>query len=149
MHGKVVHLVQRAPPAANQNGNRSASPQPQRRHTRGFDAGNAMYLGSVAFPSNLMDSQGIVPPPPTHSFAGSRLNVARRMLRRAEAVLNVLENPQTRTSETNPPEETQDEVTPLLEARVIVPTNQINSIDEAMVLSAVQDTLLNAGSLYV
>lgn len=78
VHGKVVHLVQRQPPTANQNSNRSASPQPQRRNVRGFDSGNAMYLGSVAFPSNLMESQGIVPPPPTHSLAGSRLNVAKR-----------------------------------------------------------------------
>lgn len=70
------------------------------------------------------------------------------MLRRAETVLNLLENPQTRTTENNPPEEPQDEVTPLFEARVIVPTNQMNEpIDEALVLSAVQDTLLNAGSL--
>lgn len=78
VNGKVVHLVQRAPPAHNQNSGRSTSPQPQRRNVRSFDAGNAMYLGSVAFPSNLMESQGIVPPPPTHSLAGSRLNVAKR-----------------------------------------------------------------------
>lgn len=72
------------------------------------------------------------------------------MLRRAETVLNLLENPQARTTETNPPEESQDEVTPLFEARVIVPTSQMNEpIDEAFVLSAVQDTLLNAGSLYI
>lgn len=72
------------------------------------------------------------------------------MLRRAEAVLNLLENPQARPSETNPPEETQDEVTPIFEARVIVPTNQMNEpIDEALVLSAVQDTLLNASSMSV
>lgn len=74
----MVHLVQRAPPAANQGGARSTSPQPERRNVRNFDTSNAMYLGSVAFPSSLMESQGIVPPPPTHSLAGSRLNVAKR-----------------------------------------------------------------------
>lgn len=43
-----------------------------------MEQGNAMYLGSMAFPGNLMEQQGIVPPPPTHSLSGSRLNVARR-----------------------------------------------------------------------
>jgi hypothetical protein len=67
-----VHLVYRAPPSLNQNGNRPPSPQPERRQFRG---GNAMYLGSMAVPAGLMDS---VPPLPTHSLAASRLNVARR-----------------------------------------------------------------------
>lgn len=71
-----------------------------------------------------------------------------RMLRRAEAVLSILENPQARNSETNPPEEAQDEVTPVFEAQVIVPNNQMNdTLNEALVLSAVQNTLLNATSM--
>lgn len=148
VNGKVVHLVQRAPPgAAPRPNSRSSSPQPQRRGFRGFrglEQGNAMYLGSMAFPGNLMESQGIVPPPPTHSLSGSRLNVAKRMLRRAEAVIQLLENPSTRPQEQSPPEENQEEeVTPVIEARVIVPTNNSESIDEAMVLNAVQNSLLN------
>ncbi|XP_018580281.1 large proline-rich protein bag6 isoform X2 [Anoplophora glabripennis] len=151
VNGKVVHLVQRAPPgAAPRPNSRSSSPQPQRRGFRGFrglEQGNAMYLGSMAFPGNLMESQGIVPPPPTHSLSGSRLNVAKRMLRRAEAVIQLLENPSTRPQEQSPPEENQEEeVTPVIEARVIVPTNNSESIDEAMVLNAVQNSLMNAAT---
>nr|CAI5828195.1 unnamed protein product [Callosobruchus analis] len=146
VNGKVVHLVQRAPPSATDRSNsRSASPQPPRRTLRGFrglDQGNTMYLGSMAFPSNLMESQGIIPPPPTHSLSGSRLNVARRMLRRAEAVLNLLENPSARPEEQNQTEENQEEeVTPVIEARVIVPNNNgpINDV-----INAVQNSLIEA-----
>lgn len=83
VHGKVVHLVQRAPPSqtVSRSNERSSSPQPQQRRIYRpyrMEQGNAMYLGSMAFPGNLMESQGIVPPPPTHSLSGSRLNVARR-----------------------------------------------------------------------
>lgn len=74
--------MQRAPPLPNQSSTppRSASPQPHtgRRAYRLLEHGNAMYLSAMAFPANLMESQGIVPPPPTHSLAASRLNVARR-----------------------------------------------------------------------
>ncbi|CAH1963100.1 unnamed protein product [Acanthoscelides obtectus] len=146
VNGKVVHLVQRAPPSATpRSSSRSASPQPPRRTFRAFrglDQGNTMYLGSMAFPSNLMESQGIIPPPPTHSLSGSRLNVARRMLRRAEAVLNLLENPSARPEDQNPADENQDEeVTPVIEARVIVPNNN-EPIDD--VINAVQNSLIDA-----
>ncbi|XP_022904804.2 large proline-rich protein bag6 isoform X1 [Onthophagus taurus] len=130
VNGKVVHLVQRAPPTSGQGPTRTASPQPQRRNVRGLEHG--MYVGSMAFPTNLMESQGIVPPPPTHSLAASRLNVAKRMFRRAEAVLNLLENPQLRGNEQPPSEEPQEEVTPVLEARVIVPTNPMDDIMAAV-----------------
>ncbi|KAJ8919800.1 hypothetical protein NQ315_006329 [Exocentrus adspersus] len=149
VNGKVVHLVQRAPPGSTPRpSSRSSSPQPQqRRGFRGFrrlEQANAMYLGSMAFPGNLMESQGIVPPPPTHSLSGSRLNVAKRMLRRAEAIIQLLENPSARSQDQTPPEENQEEVTPVIEARVIVPSSNNEPIDEAMVLNAVQNTLINA-----
>lgn len=143
--GKVVHLVQRAPPSANsQRSSQSStsSSSPFRRIFRGADHGNTMLLGSVAFPSNIMDSQGIVTPPPTHTLAGSRLNVAKRMLLRAEQIISFLENP---NNETEPPDDSQDEVTPVIEARVIVPSNG-EPIDEAFVLSAVQNSIMNRGA---
>ncbi|CAH1106518.1 unnamed protein product [Psylliodes chrysocephalus] len=150
VHGKVVHLVQRPPPGtAPRTNSRPTSPQSQRRGFRGFrglEQGNAMYLGSMAFPGNLMESQGIVPPPPTHSLSGSRLNVARRMLGRAEAVIRLLESPNARHQDqplANENQEEEEEVTPVIEARVIVPSN-IEPIDE--VLNAVQNTLLNASN---
>ncbi|XP_074038258.1 large proline-rich protein bag6-A isoform X3 [Leptinotarsa decemlineata] len=149
VNGKVVHLVHRPPPGMNpRQSSRSSSPQPQRRGFRGFrtmEQGNAMYLGSVAFPGNLMESQGIVPPPPTHSLSGSRLNVARRMLRRAEAVLQLLENPSARSLEPSTAEENQEEeeVTPVIEARVIIPNNT-DPIDE--VLSVVQNSVITAAT---
>lgn len=65
------------------------------------------------------------------------------MLRRAEGVLNQLENPTARGTEQASSEEPQEEVTPVFEARVIVPSNSLNEpIDE--VISAVQNSLLNA-----
>ncbi|GLV33829.1 uncharacterized protein CBL_11286 [Carabus blaptoides fortunei] len=146
VNGKVVHLVQRAPPSATR---RARSPQPtgpsMRRPFGGFNgSANAMYLGSMAFPSGLMEAQGIVPPPPTQSLSGSRLNVARRMIRRAENILNHLEDPQgTRTRE-SPPEETQDEVTPVFAAQVFVPHSHsedpLASISAAV--SAVENDIL-------
>lgn len=56
------------------------------------------------------------------------------MLRRAEAVLTALENPTARSADQPAQEETQEEVTPIFEARVIVPS-------EAVVLSSVSNLL--------
>lgn len=65
------------------------------------------------------------------------------MLRRTENVLNQLENPSARSGQ-SPPEEQQEEVTPVFEARVIVPNSALNEpIDEAFVLSAVQNTIFD------
>lgn len=66
------------------------------------------------------------------------------MLRRAEAVIRVLENPSARPSDQTPPEEPQEEVTPVIEARVIVPSANNEPFNEEMVLSAVHDSLLQA-----
>lgn len=69
------------------------------------------------------------------------------MLRRAETVIGLLENPSSRPQEQTPPEENQEEeVTPVIEARVIVPTNNAESINEAIVMNAVQNSLMNAAA---
>lgn len=69
------------------------------------------------------------------------------MLKRAEAVIKSLEDPQSRPAEQpTPPEEPQEEVTPVFEARVIVPSMN-EPLDEALVLSAVENSLLNVGAV--
>lgn len=71
-----------------------------------------------------------------------------RMLRKAEAVVRLLENPSARPNEQPQPDDNQEEeVTPVIEARVLVPTNENEPIDEAMVLSAVQNSLFNVGAV--
>ena len=70
-----------------------------------------------------------------------------RMLRRADAVITLLENPSARPNDQPSTDEQQEEeVTPIIEARVIVPPGNNETIDEAMVLSAVQNTLFDAAS---
>lgn len=70
------------------------------------------------------------------------------MLRKAEAVVRLLENPSARPNEQPQPEDNQEEeVTPVIEARVIVPSNANEPIDEQMVLSAVQNSLFNVGAM--
>ncbi|KAL1117391.1 hypothetical protein AAG570_004717, partial [Ranatra chinensis] len=70
VNGKVIHLVQRAPPSSG-NGNSgqnggglshvgggAARVMDQAAGTPGAGSGNAMYLGAMAFPADLMDAQG-------------------------------------------------------------------------------------------
>lgn len=86
MDGKVVHLVQRAPPNSTTRNVRSLTPPPDlnraRGGFRGFDrVGNTVYMGmgSMTFPQGLMDPQQMIPPRATHTLSSSRLNVARRL----------------------------------------------------------------------
>ena len=65
------------------------------------------------------------------------------MLRRIDTVLTLLENPNSRITERTPSEEPQEEVTPVFEARVVVPGNSMTEPLEE-VFTAVHDTLVNA-----
>lgn len=113
VNGKVIHLVQRPPPQATRSngGQHQSSTHQGRRGARPFRPprydGNAMYLGAMAFPADLMDAQGIQAPPSSHSLSDSRLLLARRMLRRASTVLHRLENPSN--AETSDPDSTPEE----------------------------------------
>lgn len=69
------------------------------------------------------------------------------MLKRAEAVIRSLEDPHFRpTEQSTTVEEPQEEVTPVFEARVIVPHTD-EPIDEDLVLSAVENSLVNVGAV--
>lgn len=65
------------------------------------------------------------------------------MLRRAEAVIQLLENPSARPQEQAQTEENQEEeeVTPVIEARVIVPSDNEPIQD---VLNELQNNLVNS-----
>ncbi|XP_075230242.1 large proline-rich protein bag6-A isoform X2 [Lycorma delicatula] len=111
VNGKVIHLVQRPPPMPHSGGSEGSgasrnSSQPYSRGTGAnhrrhifqgpgarIDGGNAMYLGAMAFPADLMESQGLTMPQPRQCLSQSRLAVAKQMLRRASNTLNRLEHP--------------------------------------------------------
>ncbi|XP_076230887.1 uncharacterized protein LOC143177027 isoform X3 [Calliopsis andreniformis] len=106
VNGKVIHLVQRAPPRPGQRRNDGGQSQsqnnaqnwqnPQRTHyrlTRTQVRGNAMYLGAMAVPAEFVEGHGLPVPQLSNSLSNSRLIVARRMLDRANGLMDRLDNP--------------------------------------------------------
>ncbi|XP_046395611.1 large proline-rich protein BAG6 isoform X2 [Ischnura elegans] len=110
VNGKVVHLVQRAPPQATPNNNTSNARRTQPHNTNHrrihyhhhhyhrqprFD-GNTMYFGAMAIPADIIDDQSIgirATLPQGFSRTRTRIVLAQQMLNRAQDVLNRLENP--------------------------------------------------------
>ncbi|CAL7944886.1 unnamed protein product [Xylocopa violacea] len=107
VNGKVIHLVQRAPPQPGQRGNDSGQSQgqnhgsqmwqnPQRTHyrlTRAQMHGNAMYLGAMSVPAEIVEGHGLPVPQYSNSLSNGRLIAARHMLERADRLMDRIENP--------------------------------------------------------
>lgn len=72
VNGKVIHLVQRPPPVSNGSGpdrgpsntrsttGSNARRTPLRLFGPAGNTGNAMYLGAMAFPAEIMDASGTI-----------------------------------------------------------------------------------------
>ncbi|XP_033315242.1 large proline-rich protein BAG6 isoform X1 [Bombus bifarius] len=121
VNGKVIHLVQRAPPQPGQRGNDGGQSQgqnhgsqmwqnPQRTHyrlTRAQMHGNAMYLGAMSVPAEIVEGHGLPVPQFSNSLSNGRLIAARHMLERANRLMDRLESPSNSanlsTSENNRP----------------------------------------------
>ncbi|KAI5700647.1 hypothetical protein M8J75_001596 [Diaphorina citri] len=117
VHGKVIHLVERAPPSSSSRGDPDggttsvdhmgmgeggvwrfvAGGGARGRRVRGSD--NTMYLGAMAFPADLMDARGMSLPQARPCLTRSRLLVARSMLNQVSRNLARLENPRSSGSE--------------------------------------------------
>ncbi|XP_006565471.2 large proline-rich protein BAG6 isoform X6 [Apis mellifera] len=107
VNGKVIHLVQRAPPQPGQRGNDGGQGQgqnqgsqvwqnPQRTHyrlTRAQMHGNAMYLGAMSVPAEIVEGHGLPVPQFSNSLSNGRLIAARHMLERADRLMDRIESP--------------------------------------------------------
>lgn len=79
-----------------------------------LDGSNATYLGAMAFPTDLMEAQGMIHPRPSQGLSRSRLFVAQRMLNNASTSIGGLENINSQAAQSDDPEiqEPQAEAAP-------------------------------------
>ncbi|XP_066598979.1 large proline-rich protein bag6-A isoform X2 [Prorops nasuta] len=107
VNGKVIHLVQRAPPQSGQRANDGAQNQNQRgagwSSARPFHSmpSNAMYVGAMSVPAEIIESHGFAGPQATANSANSRLGVIRRISNRLASVIYRLEHSNTPSTSTS------------------------------------------------
>lgn len=162
VQGKVIHLVERAPPSTSRGDPDGGSTSGEagtmngggggwrflggggdpRRRRRGQD--NTMYLGAMAIPTtNMMNGPVTSMPQGRPCLTTSRLMVARSMLNQATRSLARLENPRTPASEastgtTAEPEVTSPAPTPGVSRRDSTSDSQSEDNDEANMNLAIQ-----------
>ncbi|XP_057324304.1 large proline-rich protein BAG6 [Microplitis mediator] len=111
VNGKVIHLVQRAPPSLTQRSSNSNQNQTQnsssngdwtsmpRIHYRQTEfRGNPMYVGSVSFPADVLEGYELPIPQLNNSLTNGHVSVIRRMLDQANRIIDRLDNPGTTDS---------------------------------------------------
>ncbi|XP_053976344.1 large proline-rich protein BAG6 [Hylaeus volcanicus] len=140
VNGKVIHLVQRAPPQPGQQGNdhgfenlQAYLPNLQRSLSRVIHDqmyGNAMYLGAMAVPAEIVEGHGLAVPQLSNSLSSSRLNLARRMLQRANALIERLDDPDCPLNPTTV-ENNQPPITPQVQVQQL-DGEQLNNEDRTI-----------------
>ncbi|KAK0181321.1 hypothetical protein PV327_003614 [Microctonus hyperodae] len=111
VNGKVIHLVQRAPPSSTQRshsnnqsqgqshggtGEWQSTPRVLYRHTQFHD--DPMYIGSFSIPADVLEGYEWPSPQLSNTIATSHLSVVRRMLDQANNVIDRLDNPSAPSS---------------------------------------------------
>lgn len=100
LNGKVVHLVQRAPPSSRpaNNGNSGNTQNPSNGNMRAptmFRSLDGMMLGAMSIPVNASNGPPAAAPPlnPSSTLCMNRITVARYMLECANNIAAYLEDP--------------------------------------------------------
>ncbi|XP_034942689.1 large proline-rich protein BAG6 [Chelonus insularis] len=107
VNGKVIHLVQRAPPSVTQRSSNASQSQGQsqasggegggwsqlpRIHYRQFH-GNPMYVSSVSIPSDVLEGrEWLVRPNTPNNGVRRHITVIRQMLNQANSIIDRLDN---------------------------------------------------------